>query len=128
MILIDTSIVVDLWRNPTRHMLDIVRDNDAAICGVTIAEIYAGARQVSDFARCDALLQGFRRIAIPGSIWPALGQNLFLLRSNGITVPFTDALIGTVAIEQDVDLWTLDAHFLIIQPVLPRLRLFKAPA
>ena len=35
-----------------------------------------------------------------------------------------DAMIATVAIENDLELWTRDAHFVQIQGVLTQLRLF----
>src|SRR2546423_15713043 len=39
---------------------------------------------------------------IPKKIWPSLGRNLALLAAKGITVPLPDALIATVALENDV--------------------------
>ena len=66
-------------------------------------------------------------MAISDVLWDALGRNLFTLRRSGITVPFTDALITTVEIENDLELWTHDTHFAMIQIALPRLRLFVEP-
>lgn len=66
-------------------------------------------------------------MVIPQDLWAALGRNLSALRAHGITVPFPDALIATVAIENDLELWTRDAHFSLIQGVLPQLKLFAEP-
>ena len=38
-----------------------------------------------------------------------------------------DVVIATVAIENDIELWTRDAQFQLIQRVLPRLKLFQEP-
>jgi predicted nucleic acid-binding protein len=127
MILTDTTVVIVCYRAPTARLLQMIQDNDAAICGVTVAEVYAGARSVADFAHCTATLAVFGQISIPETLWPMLGQNLFALRTRGISVPFSDALIATVAIENDVELWTYDAHFALIQTALPRLKLFQEP-
>jgi predicted nucleic acid-binding protein len=127
MILAETTVVIDFLRTPTPRLLKIIQDNHAAICGVTPAEILAGAKAVPDFARYTAALSVFAIVAIPDAFWEALGRNLFTLRSSGLTVPFADALIATVAIENDLELWTHDAHFAMIQIVLPRLRLFVEP-
>ena len=36
-------------------------------------------------------------------------------------------LLATIAIESDIELWTYDSHFALIQAVLPALRLFQEP-
>ena len=97
------------------------------ICGATLAEIYAGARSPADFKKYDKSLSVFRRVAIPKKIWPSLGRNLALLAAKGTTVPFPDALIATVALENDLELWHLDRHFPDIHKVIPQLKLFKEP-
>ena len=50
----------------------------------------------------------------------------------GVAVPHTKhasvgSLIATVAIEINIELWTYDSHFQMIQSVLPQLRLFQEP-
>jgi predicted nucleic acid-binding protein len=42
-------------------------------------------------------------------------------------VPFPDALIGTVAINNNLEVWHHDAHFPLMQTALPHLRLFVKP-
>ncbi len=56
-----------------------------------------------------------------------LGDNLNTLRAGGMTIPFADAVIATVAVVNDIDLWTRDAHFTLVQGVLPALKLFAEP-
>jgi predicted nucleic acid-binding protein len=55
------------------------------------------------------------------------GQNLSALAARGVTVPFPDALIATVAIDNDLEVWHHDVHFTLMHTVLPQLRLFKEP-
>ena len=127
MILADTTVVVDFLRAPIPRLLKIIQDNQAAICGVTVAETYAGAKSPGDFAIFTAALSVFSTVAIPETTWEVLGRNLFTLRRAGITIPFADALIATVAMENDLELWTHDAHFATIQGALPTLKLFLEP-
>jgi len=49
------------------------------------------------------------------------------LGAKGISVPFPDALIATVALEDDLELWQHDPHFLAIQKVIPNLKIFQEP-
>ena len=69
----------------------------------------------------------FQLVSIPDALWDVVGDNLAALRSNGITVPFADVIIATVAIANDIELWTRDKQFQFIQSVLPQLRLFVEP-
>lgn len=99
MILAETTVTFDYLRTPTPRLLKSIQDNHSAICGVTVAEVYAGAKVVSDLARYTAALSVFGTVAIPETIWQALGRNLFALRRSGTTVAFADAIIAMVAIE-----------------------------
>jgi predicted nucleic acid-binding protein len=127
MILIDTSVLVDYLRSPTDHARCLFEENEAAICGVTRAEVLAGARNPADLDRIAISLDVLGQVAIAEGLWDVLGKNLSLLRTAGATVPFADAVIATLAIENDLELWTRDMHFLRLQGILTGLRLFQEP-
>jgi len=124
MILADTSVVVDYLRGPTPALHSIIATQQAAICGVTVAEILAGARLPTDTQWLLTALSAFRRVPTPETIWEAIGDNLAILRRNGITVPMPDAVIATIAMNLNVEVWTTDAHFPMMQRVFSQLRLF----
>lgn len=126
-ILADSSVVIDFLRTADARLRHLIVTQPAAICGVTRAEVLHGARGPADRARLQVALGMFQRIAMPEPLWDAAGDNLAALRSAGITVPFADAIIATVAIENDVELWTRDGQFLRTQAALPKLRLFQEP-
>jgi hypothetical protein len=128
MILIDTSVLVDYLRSPTDRTLRLFEETGAAICGVTRAEILAGARNPADIDRIARSLDVLGQVGITEGLWDVLGKNLSLLRAAGATVPFADALIATLANENDLELWTRDSHFVRIQSILTGLRLFQEPA
>jgi predicted nucleic acid-binding protein len=72
------------------------------------------------------MLDGFHQFNVGDPAWADLARNLYQFRSRGITVPFPDALIATIAVRNALELWTLDKHFQLMQTVLPALRLFAA--
>lgn len=127
MILTDTSVVIDYLRTGDPRLQQIFVNYDAAICGVTRAEVLHGARDPAQLQQLIAGLNVFRQLPIPDSLWDKIGQNLAILRAAGLTIPFVDVVLATVAIENDIELWTRDAHFANIQSVLSALKLFQEP-
>ena len=128
MILLDSSVVVDLWRRSGREATELLPFGQIVICGVTWAEMLQGARSESDTETIHLRLSRFRQVPIPEPVWAELGENLCSLRKAGITVPFPDVLLATVAIHHGLDLWTLDKHFSLIRRHIPELNLYLPSA
>jgi predicted nucleic acid-binding protein len=127
MILLDTTVLVKYLRTRSAAIRAVLENGNVAICGVTRAEILHGAKSRLDAISLIAAMDGFVQISINQSDWDELGNNLALLRLSGITVPFPDALIATLALREKCDLWTFDGHFKAIGGVLPNLQLFSGP-
>jgi predicted nucleic acid-binding protein len=73
------------------------------------------------------LLDTFKQVPIPETVWDIVGDHLALLQSKGLTIPFSDVVIATVGIVHRVEVWARDQHFQRMQSVLPALRLFVEP-
>ena len=125
MILIDASVIIEYLRSPDPKLLAVLQSNGAAICGVTRAEVLAGSRSPQQRQRLLALLDSLSQIALDDAIWEDVGDHLATLRAPGITVPFPDAVLSALAILMDLELWTRDQHFSLIQRVFPTLKLFQ---
>lgn len=127
MILIDTSVLVRYLRTRDAAIASVFAANQIAVSVVTRAEILHGARDETDYKKLTTALDAFVQIGVDGGAWESLARNLYLLRPNGTPIPFSDALIATLAIREGLELWTFDAHFKLSQPALSGLSLFSAP-
>ena len=127
MILVDTSVVIDYTRGRDAKLVALLPTLSVAICGVVRAELMGGARDARHRASLASMLSTFQDIPTPESIWDKVGDNLATLRATGITVPLPDAIIASLGIENDVEVWSRDPHFPLMQKALPRLRLFQEP-
>jgi predicted nucleic acid-binding protein len=125
--LVDTSVVVDYLRSGDAKLLGLFQSLPAAICGATRAEVLHGARNAGDRGRLLIALNAFHQVPTPESVWDDVGALLAALRSGGVTVPFADALIATVAVSAGLALWTRDNQFQLIRAIEPRLVLFQEP-
>lgn len=128
MILTDASIVIDLLRTGDPKLQRLVANLAPAVCGITRAEVLCGARSPAERQKLLLALTQFPLLPMADTLWDALGDNLATLRAAGIKIPVADSIIATVAIEHDIELWTRDQQFTMIQPVLSRLRLFVEPS
>jgi len=124
MILVDTNIIIDYWKSPDEEKTEIFYNNEIAICHVIKAELIHGAKSHKEKVEIEDALSELHILPINEETWNFLGEILFKLKKSGITVPFQDALIAAVAIENNCLLWTNDKHFSNISTVINELKLF----
>lgn len=127
MILVDASVLIDFLQAKDPKLKRLFRKHTIGVCGVTRSEILAGARSTRDRQRLLRFLSPFQPVLIPEPLWDLVGDTLAALNARGISVPFPDAVIATVGIENDIEVWARDAHFPRMQQILPRLKLFQEP-
>jgi len=127
MILLETSVVIDHLRGKDPKLAVQFQSNPVTICGVVRSEVISGQKSAKQRATEVATLDRIPLLPTPEVVWDRLGDHLAALRAGGVNVPFADALIATIAIVSDVELWTRDKHFTLIQQVLPALKLFAEP-
>lgn len=123
MILADTNVIIDYLKGPTDALVKIFREEDIAICGVVEAELLHGSLSEKDADRLSEAISCFEMLPF-GENWNQLGNMLNKLRINGITLPFSDAMIACVAIRHNVPVLTGDKHFKLIANVFPELKMY----
>ncbi len=124
MILVDSNIIIDFWKHPTEEMKEVFATGDVVICGVVRSEILHGAVSQENLDRLSKLLNAFDIVSIKDDQWDGFGRYLYKLKTNGLTVPYQDALISYIAVQNYVKVWTRDKHFKLMQVIEPNLQLF----
>ncbi|MDQ1352996.1 MAG: hypothetical protein QG657_3302 [Acidobacteriota bacterium] len=127
MILADTNIIIDFWKNPNQEQIEIFNNNEIAICPVIMVELIHGAKSEKQKSKIKEALRELRMLSIDDKTWELFGDLLYKLKTSGVTVPFQDALVASVAIKNKCLLWTNDKHFEMINRVIERLKLLKRP-
>jgi len=125
MILVDTSIIVEYWKNPKREYTDVFITQDIAICGIVQAELIYGARSNKEVEKIISALECFNFIDIDKEDWNGIGKCLHKLRIKGVKIPFQDAIIAFLAVKNNIPLWTRDKHFELIRDVIKELKVYK---
>ena len=127
MLLVDTNILIAVLRTGDPQIIRLLSTEKVAICGVVQAELLCGARSPTEIATIHQLLASFALLSITDALWPQVGEHLAALRSKGVTAPFPDVVLATLAMSLDIPLWTCDQHFRLMQQALPTLKLFQEP-
>ena len=125
MIIVDTNIIIDFWKNPSQAFIDIFLNEDVCICGIIKAELLHGARNPGEFNKINDALSEFEYITIDEIAWDYLGDVLFNLKKGGLTIPFQDALLITIALKNKMAIWTNDKHIKLAVNIFHDLQLFQ---
>jgi predicted nucleic acid-binding protein len=127
MILLDSCVVIEYTRGKDVKLQVLFGTLPLAVCGIARAEVLAGSRSAADRGKLLAILDNVVQVSIPEPVWDAVGDNLAALRAGGVTVPFPDVVLATVAIGNGMEFWTRDGQFGHVQRILPALKLFHEP-
>jgi len=113
-VLLDSCIWIDFFRKGNASHLDVVEqlldERRVTMCGIVEMEILAGARPAQQKLIKD-LFAVLSYYETSRGIFQAAGKNLFQLRSRGVTVPSSDAVIAALCLQYDLELMTTDRHF-----------------
>lgn len=115
--LVDTSVWLEVLPSgggdgPLRQRVDDLLAADAvATTGMVRLELLGGARTAEEQARLGGMLSALHHIPVEDSHWEAAAELGYRARRSGVTLPFTDLLIGAVAIRADAILVHRDRHF-----------------
>lgn len=115
--LVDTSVWLEVLPagtgdTPLRRRIDELLAADVvATTGMVRLELLGGARTAEEWARPGEMLSALHYVSVEDSHWKAAAELGFHARRSGLTVPFTDLLIGAVAISVDAILVHRDRHF-----------------
>lgn len=121
-ILPDTCAWIDYFRpggNALGQHLERALSSDTVYaCGPVLYELVQGARSEKERASLTGALGALPYLEMTEALWIKAGQLSTTLRKRGKTVPLSDILIATLAIEHDLAIMTVDEHFHDIPVVL----------
>jgi len=124
MILLDTNVIIDSWRHDTEEARKALMQLGPCTFGAVLAELLHGASDDRHAVWIQRAISKFQWLEIYPDVWRRLGRNMMTLRQKGLTIPFPDVLLATMAIVHDVPVWSHDKHFALMQRVLPALQLY----
>ena len=123
--LVDTSIWLEVLPpgrgyQSLRERIDaLLAADQVATTGMVRLELLGGARSEREWGLLSEHLQALHQLPVSEEQWQEAAQMGFQLRRQGVSVPFTDLLIGAVTINSGAVLLHRDRHFDFIASRLP---------
>lgn len=115
LILVDTCAWIDFLRYQEGELGNqvavLIENNQVAMTGVIIAELLQGVKTEKQQQQINLLINSVTSFPTQEIDWVNAGLLLQELRSRGITLPLTDALIAVVAQRYQAKVLTIDKHF-----------------
>lgn len=114
-IIVDTSAWIDFFRNQSGEISDMVaaliEQDRAVLVGPVLSELLQGLKSRREADTLNELFSILPYLETTRDDWENAGDLLRRMRSNGITIPLSDAVIASVAKKHGHAILTLDKHF-----------------
>ena len=89
----------------------LIAENRAATAGIVVLELLSGTKTEEEYLELKEDLEALVQLDITPNIWERASQLAYELRRKGVTIPSTDILIMTIAVESGSTLLHADRHF-----------------
>lgn len=84
---------------------------EVATCGVVLFELIQGLKNPEEESQVLNAFQAIPHLEMTTGLWIKAGQLSSELRKKGQTLPLSDIIIATLALEHDLTVLTIDRHF-----------------
>jgi predicted nucleic acid-binding protein len=114
----DTCAWIEFFRGKQTPMAQALErellQGEVATCGVILYELIQGIKSSKEELLVLNALQAVTHLEMSAEIWIKAGRLSAKLRKNGNTLPLSDLVIATLALEHKLSVLTIDSHFDVI--------------
>lgn len=115
LVLIDTSAWILALRpgnaRVTERIDRLLAEDRGATTGIVILELLGGTKTLREFKELEKDMKSLHYFFTTEALWLKSSRLAFTLRKKGITVPATDVLVASLAVENGCLLFHVDSHF-----------------
>lgn len=111
----DTCAWIDFFRGKSSYMAEKVEaalvQGEVVTCGVVLFELLQGIKSLEEEALVLSAFKALPHQEMTDGLWIKAGRLSSQLRKKGQTLPLSDIIIATLALEHGYSLLTVDRHF-----------------
>jgi predicted nucleic acid-binding protein len=121
-VLPDTCAWIDFFRGTesplTAAVARSLQQAETVTCGVVIMELLQGVKTSREESLILNAFAALPHLEMSRELWAEAGRLAARLRTMGQTLPFSDIVIASLALQQHCTLLTVDRHFDLIPGVI----------
>jgi hypothetical protein len=114
-LLIDTCAWVEYFKPRSSSLKQTVEDlllvEEVYVCGPVLYELSQGIRSEKEKLLLANAFTALVYLEMNETLWLKAGELSALVKKQGKTVPLSDILIASLALEHDLAILTMDKHF-----------------
>ena len=121
--LVDTSVwIFVLKKEPVEEIKDridsLLKEDTIITAGIIKLEILTGARTEKEYRRLKSRFDALESLETDEELWRNACEHGFKLKPKGLTIPSTDVLIASCALQAGAVLLHADVHFDLMEKPL----------
>lgn len=123
-ILADTSVWIEFFKQHSKtgdELENLIKEQVVWTCGIVLFELIKGVKSETEKNTILATSLSLEYIEMYPLLWQKAGEIFASLKKKGGNLPISDILIAALAIEHDLQIFTLDKHF----ERIPGVRVYK---
>jgi tRNA(fMet)-specific endonuclease VapC len=123
-ILVDTTIWIEFFRGRSKiadYLEMLLTQNVVYTCGIVMCEVLQGVKLEGERDKILDILVTLPYVEMTKKLWQNAAELSVSMKKDGVNLPLSDIFIATIALENDLAVYTLDNHFTQI----PNLKLYK---
>jgi len=112
--LADTTVWIEFFRGKSK-VADLIEmlltENAVCTCGVVMFELLQGIKSEGEKNKILSILATLPYFEMTQQLWRSAAEVSLSLKKHGVSLPLSDIFIATIAVENDLSIYTLDNHF-----------------
>lgn len=113
-ILADTSVWIEFFKSQSgigKKLEGLIIESSVCVCGTVLFELVQGVRSEDEKAMILDVLSDMEYLEMTKRLWEKAGTLSASLKKKGLNLPLSDIFIAVIAIEHNLQIFTLDKHF-----------------
>lgn len=124
-ILADTSVWIEFFKAGSKTgdtLAALLAGSTACTCGVVLFELMQGIKSETEKAAILSMLSELTYFEMSATLWQKAAGLSQTLKKKGLTLPLSDIFIASIAIANNLSIFTLDKHF----EQIPGVQIYKS--
>ena len=113
-VIVDTCIWIEYFKGLPKikdQLSVLINEESLCLCGIVLYELFQGIKNPKEKETVKSAFEALPYLEMNRIIWERAAGISLSLRNKGITIPHSDLILASLAIENKCLVFTKDAHF-----------------